>query len=296
MIKNVILVTHNARMRCFLEDVIKEKMNSYRSVNNVHEIRFKNSSILLLRIRNNTTELSLVYDGIVNNPKPGAYFVSKPVFENNSKIKYIVFENVLTNMNLDINFDQNYDIYIIRHGEATHNKQKLNLNRDTNLTKDGIEQAEYVTNFFNKFDKIDYFFSSSLIRTRETMEHIIKGLDSKIYNNKQLIVLPCAHELFYNKAGACDKNASYKPVPPENIMKCSTTIVTCKNNDYCCKTPSMQIDWSYYNEFYKSKKKCRNTNMIQLLISYIEKEMNDKYYNKYIIYKSKYLNMIYQKN
>ncbi len=126
------------------------------------------------------------------------------------------------------------------------------------------------------------------------MEHIVEKLDNKIYENKEIIVLPCSHELYYNKNGECDKNASFKPVPPENSMNCSTNMVDCKNNDYCCKTPSMKIDWTYYNEFYKSKKKCRDVNMIQLLISYIENNEKNKLYLKYMTYKSKYLNMKYK--
>jgi broad specificity phosphatase PhoE len=152
MEKNIILVTHNARMRCFLEDVIKEQMNLYRFENSVKEIRFKNSSILLLRItnehKNTTSRLSLVYDGEVNKPKPGAYFVSKQVQYNKTNIKYIVFKDVEINLKFNINIDQNYNIYIIRHGEATHNTTKINVHRDTNLTTDGIKQAENVSNFF----------------------------------------------------------------------------------------------------------------------------------------------------
>jgi len=302
---NIVVVTHNARMRCFLEDVIKKQMNEYRLTNLVKEIRFKNSSILLLRIMKTgdtyTTELSLVYDGIVNKPKPGAYFVSSPVTENSGKIKYIQFKTVIPDLKIDMAINHNYSIYIIRHGEATHNKATVNIYRDTNLTKDGINQAVSVTSFFNSFNKIDYFFSSSLIRTRETIEHIIRGLNKNIYNNKKIIVLPCSHELYYNEAGNCDENASFKPVPPENIKKCSgQDDLKCNKIDYCCKTPSMSIDWSYYQDFYKTQKKCRDTNMIKLLISYVEKNigiadyqipnhLGGDYHKKYLKNKNDYL-------
>lgn len=275
MAVNIMLVTHNARMRCFLEDVIKEKMDSYRSDHKVKEIRFKNSSILLLRIINTgdhkyTTELSLIYDGYVNKPKTGAYFVSTPA-QNTEKIKYIQFENIITNLRINMKVNQNYDIYIIRHGEATHNKATLNINRDTPLTQEGREQAALVSSFFRNFDKIDYFFSSRLIRTRETLEYIIRGLNRKIYTDHKIIVLPCSHELYYNEKGNCDMNASGKPVPLENIKKCSgKNDEKCNKIDYCCKTPSMGIDWSYYAAHVDSKKRCRDANMIQLIISYVE--------------------------
>src|SRR5436190_182528 len=79
---NIIVATHNARLRCFLEDVMKNKMNEYRKNNNVTEIRLKNCAILKLEIsdvkssKDYKTVISLFHEGTVNKPKKGAYFVT----------------------------------------------------------------------------------------------------------------------------------------------------------------------------------------------------------------------------
>ena len=66
--RNILLVTHNGRMICFLEDIITKKMSEYRTRMKVDEIRFKNGAVLLLEINKTQKKLSLIFEGIVNKP------------------------------------------------------------------------------------------------------------------------------------------------------------------------------------------------------------------------------------
>ncbi len=121
----------------------------------------------------------------------------------------------------------------------------------------------------------------------------------KIESQKQIIVLPCTHELAYNIEGKCDVHAQGKPVPPENMMVCSGRNEPCNTIDYCCTTPRISIDWDYYQKFYSPGRKCRDTNMIQEIISYVEavpieekiQQGGNFYRNKYQKCKERYLKL-----
>jgi broad specificity phosphatase PhoE len=297
--KNILLVSHNARMRCLLEDVIKNKMNYYKEKFNVKEIRFKNTAVLLIKIINNKAILSLAYEGNVNKPKKGAYFVNTDISSPSDKVSFVKFEDININIKklvkLPINY--NYNIYVARHGEATHNTAMLNLYRDTSLTSDGKKQSSNVYEFIlNNNINIDHVFSSNLKRTRQTASYI---KNDNIKTDK-IIVLPCAHELAYNKNGQCDLNAANKFVPPENLSSCSEKSDTgCKLDDDCCRTSkgNLIIDWSYYDQFKRRNESCTTTNMIQLIVTYCEEYVKNNQYggqkfnytDKYQKYKMKFL-------
>jgi len=298
---NILLVSHNARMRCFLEDVIKDKMTKYKTHFNVQEIRFKNTAVLLLKLRknNNMVNLSLAFEGEVNNPKKGAYFINNDTDIINN-ILFIKFENTDFNINeLGISsINDDYNIFIARHGEGSHNIVKLNLNKDTSLTEEGQKQALSFNNYIlRKNIKINHIFSSNLKRTRQTASYI---KNENILTDK-IIVLPCAHELSYSNNGKCDQY--YKnviiPFAPENRSTCSEKSNTeCRLNDDCCLTSygNLEIDWSYYEKF-KSNNDCTKTNMIKLIINYFEnnnqygghifKNKHQKYKMKYLYFKKK---------
>jgi hypothetical protein len=108
------------------------------------------------------------------------------------------------------------------------------------------------------------------------------------YFPKEIIILPCSHELKYNSKGSCDKE-SFKIGTKENDPKCSKTTYCTGNNIENPKSDCNQItivivnsdkkmikkiplDWDFY--FKKNENKLRNmdcskTNMIQLAIEYI---------------------------
>ena len=349
---NVILVTHNARMRCFLEDHFKSQMDTFKSQMDTFrksrqikkEIRFNNSSILLLTIEkgNNNIKLELVYDGgDILKPKGNAYFVKdeknaseKNASEKNKKMKYIKFGILETNKEDGLHkkiinvhtIDKNYKIYIIRHGEAEHNnpsgsdfkntiikgisklkgKVKKNLHRflDSSLTKSGISQSVLLAEYFNSIEPftIHYLFASYLKRTRETLDNMIVKLNnSKVtLNAPTVIILPCSHELHYNKDGNCDYNSRWMPVGEENKNNC-LDLKKCKDENemkYCCTLDisKKKIDWNFYINFKDYNTQCRTTNMIIQLVSYIDSNPPQdlfrggvNFFKKYLKYKYKYL-------
>ncbi len=299
--KNIILTTHNARMRCFLEDVMGDKMKEYRQKNHVKEIRLKNCATLKLEINvtsadNFMGKLSLIYEGEVNRPKKGAYFIENNSTLTNDKVlptvgietniktkdnnivKFVIFEpyefnqnNLKLNLNVTV-FPQKYNIYMVRHGEGTHNITSFNTIKDTLLTDSGKKQAEMVAAILcSEFITYDYCFSSYLKRTRQTLEVIMRLLKEcdKINTNK-MIVVPCSHELYYKEGGKCD-GASFKPPALENQMQCNTTFkdTDMNKNDNCQMVNNVSIDWTFYNIFYNNKSKCRNSNMIKEIINII---------------------------
>ena len=107
---------------------------------------------------------------------------------------------------------------------------------------------------------------------------------------KQVIILPCSHELDYNDKG-CDGHQGL--TAQENTMICKgvSSCPTSKQleSDYCSYLPpitrdeqtNLCLDWSHYNTFYgkenggsrkikgSSALKCRDTNMIQQAIDII---------------------------
>jgi len=251
---NVILVSHNARMRCFLEDFFKEDMNKFREIANEEkdiEIRFNNGATLLLTIEPNIEAnnvkytLELIYDGgKVKNPKKGAYFTNPLSTQpaSTSETVYIKFHNINTTRHLDLIGRRNYKIYIIRHGHAQHNKKfSIHMTNDTLLTNKGIAQAKLVGTELNKIPsfKIDYLFASKLKRTRQTLKYIIFGLDDNLKSqikNKQIIILPCSHELGYTINGKCDnlpKSSTLFPRENENVCFDDNTYIL-KHDEFFC--------------------------------------------------------------
>jgi bisphosphoglycerate-dependent phosphoglycerate mutase len=203
--------------------------------------------------------------------------------------------------------DKNIDIYIIRHGEGTHNikkglKKKLTQvfgNNDTELTKNGINQAinagnalkKYLIN--NKITKFDYLFGSKLKRTRQTLINILGQIDIENFNiPKHIIILPCSHELSkFKESINCDELNESTFIPSENRANCvcgatDTMSINCnttkiQTNPECINEKGYNIDWTKFNEFTQkralySKKDleysgCRNTNFIKQIIDIISK-------------------------
>ena len=215
-----------------------------------------------------------------------------------------------------INHDPNktYVFYIIRHGQAEHNvkeewgpsKQLSSKNRDTSLTingdSSGQKQAQRAgqslytllnNNNDNNNDNNNKSFPSShgvtlfvsdLKRTRQTLQNIIYGitsqgigLDSPINVN----VLPCSHELAYNKKGDCDGVKSiFAASPVENTMNCTICGESiCEDKPLCNKltlgNTNIKFNWNNYKTFYqgtrtnpgKQRKHCKDTNMITYAIN-----------------------------
>lgn len=178
--------------------------------------------------------------------------------------------------------------------------------KDSELTVDGRDQAERAGNAIGLSSpylllSANYLFCSDLRRTIQTMAYFLlslcktinndKGivgrsllpqhdsseflvedsLDKGILKSKNIIVLPCSHELTYKKDGNCDGNQSMNP--NENLPISSNLSNLIQNYE------GFNIIWDSYAKFYNNssrsaslnlyKSKCRNTNFIQEAIDYI---------------------------
>jgi broad specificity phosphatase PhoE len=278
---NILIVTHNSRMRCLLKD--------WLGVNNIPE--FLNCAIIKLTITQNLSSIELIYPGSTESTKKHDlvkkqkeqkelefFFKVNQVSMNENLKKKINFNQV--NMNNEMNF------YIMRHAEGTHNivttLGKLGNTHllDPHLTSNGIQQAMTAGEKFSKEIKFDYLFASKLHRTRETLVNFMKGtkpvaITTQPFKNTtqlpEIIILPCSHELAYNDmlGSNCD-NPIYKFGPTalayENNSKCEK-----EKKDNTCTTITLDnitypINWEHYTQ-----SDCTKTNMITQCIEIIKK-------------------------
>jgi len=211
---------------------------------------------------------------------------------------------MVSNMNQVSN--STYSFYLVRHGQAEHNlysKTTVFRKTDTSLTQNGVRGALYSGYAINDDLELNnavlkYFFTSDLIRTRQTLESILSGIQSKYMvldtraNIINLVVLPCAHELSFVSDGNCDSKVNMgQPFTNENKMSCTEL------NNYSSSTPQfkacvsynvqsadninivVKINWYIYSNFYgnsyrgskaKTRKQCRQTSMIEESMNYIQ--------------------------
>jgi broad specificity phosphatase PhoE len=245
-------------------------------------------------------------------------FCKKQTNVEEEKMRYNTFDNLTGSLNIsdlkdtkivgDItNINKVFTFYLVRHGQAEHNlysKTTIKRKTDTSLTEfgnKGRKKAGIAINSDLKNNgKIEYYFASDLIRTRETFSGILNGitlghLSLKQTNNIDIIVLPCSHELAFSPDGQCDTAANMAQLfTSENNMSCTKFNNYKENTDEykkCVMFNSETYDntkivinivWSYYSNFYDnsyrgntskkiygSKKQCRDTSMIEQAISII---------------------------
>jgi broad specificity phosphatase PhoE len=274
---NILLVIHSSTIRCWLESIIMDQMNKYRLTHNVSKLRFANSAILKLDINvDGCAKLSLLYEGIE------AKYISKNKFFTNqinhnkkpkSNQSKIYFEPIKLNMDQiklfgpDLN-QKNYSIYICRHSQAAHNIDKNNKIQDTLLTPNGINHT-HMMGLILKQDlnnqKINYFFSSNLKRSRETIAYIGPYLKFDI---RKIIVIPCMHDLKASNDGYCYKKIK-KNITIAGQMSCDINSNKILNNDICSNINKFDIDWDYYKQNVKLID-CAKTNLVQIIIDYIK--------------------------
>ena len=306
-----IIITHNGRLRCMLDklfpgtidDLLKKYNSAHPDKKPVDEIRFKNGCILKCKLKYDikcTISLQMVYSGTVTKRKEGLYFkspndsankltVDTNATEDTDTDTDIVFPEIKRQMNPAFCFGKttlteiDHEIYIIRHGEASHNVSSVNFKKDTILTNQGIidtkrtgEELSLLLNL-TKNDKI-YYFASDLKRTRQTLSIINEQLkkNPKLNLPKEIIVAPCSKELSYTHTGDCDAK-NYKFIPFENRHVCSSSQTQCVSNCLdvntndlcCCAKGGLKINWDYYNEFHNKKLHCRFTSLVQEIIKII---------------------------
>jgi broad specificity phosphatase PhoE len=210
-------------------------------------------------------------------------------------IRELNIQQVLTNKYI-------YVFYIIRHGQALHNLYKGTKEKmlksfwtpDTPLTELGIKQATHAGRalkqiLYNFNDNIEYnyieynsdrkiinmyYFVSDLKRTHRTLYTIISELYNALYNSlgsKQktidVYILPCAHEITFNKHGNCDKESKLASLAGENRMCCKSVDAKCNSINLDkpeCQAVSsdtsslvFNLNWTLYDKFYMDDFKSR---------------------------------------
>lgn len=227
--KSILIVSHNSRIRCFLTHL-------YTIVTKVPKKvpRLKNTAIIKLEIRPGTDadiKVSLFYEGEVNNVKPGGYFVQKE----NGADEVLLPNFPKTALSISPEYMNNsYDIYIVRHGEGTHNVGKEEIDQDeieptiskddetacnaeTNTCKPGDVACSKPVDIKEVVDKVDTNLTPTGIQQAEragkTLQDIVfyAVFVSDLFRTVQTFnglklkqsglipfVLPCSHEIRYN--------------------------------------------------------------------------------------------------
>jgi bisphosphoglycerate-dependent phosphoglycerate mutase len=302
-------VSHQARLRCLIAKLFKNSTlkDDARKKALFKELRWQNCSVVKLVLTPNSSDgnkyynfmLSLIYSGEIDpsEHKPNnKYWTTKDTDAftdvNNKFIKFTGLSGQINMSDLSdeaINTQTNKNIsmtiYLVRHGQATHNLysgtfQKANMSsskQDTKLTNLGrnmaIDAGAAINEDLGENVKINYIFASDLIRTRETLSSLLGSIEEThlITRNSRdiveldVIILPCSHELLYVSDGNCDSATNMRqPFTPENAMSCTSmnnyneengkyldcvvNVVGRKDNEN--KTIRVIFDWNFYKKFY----------------------------------------------
>jgi broad specificity phosphatase PhoE len=297
-----IIATHQARIRCLLSKMFDKKFE-----------RFKNGAIIRLDIESNPireVNISLVYEGDLgddeNNPSKKYYVnndsnIGEQQRYTGEKFRDMTYTDDENKLNIEIN-NNTYTFFLIRHGQGTHNPLKGRVKRvrqfkpgslykDPELTEIGKEQAKNTgklklmsnsnTDLKTNLKSANFFFCSDLIRTIQTIAYFLSELhEGENLNDKEIIVLPCAHELTYKnkKNGKCD--GTQRLNTNENLPSQMPDKINIQKNEF-------RINWKTYTNFYNHnkgrmatvrnpfRKRCSNTNFIKEAIEYIEKNKSE---------------------
>lgn len=211
-------------------------------------------------------------------------------------LTYDKFSELFELSTSDINNDT-YVFYLIRHGQAEHNimkgltktKQFFFGKKDTALTDQGVTDAVNAGKYLQKYivqknETIDNYFVSDLHRTRVTLLNILDGMNQVStlgqQNSYTAYVLNCAHEVVYKNKN-CD--ISFLPDASENLQCCTKdkthrgvlndksncTLSEKECNDINKNGITLNIKWKYYDQNFRNKKLCQNTNLILQAINII---------------------------
>ena len=205
------------------------------------------------------------------------------------------------------NNNTQFTFYLVRHGQAEHNlytSTTVFRKTDTSLTENGTNSAYEAGIELNKDleannAKIRYYFASDLIRTRQTLQGILRNVRTQNLHIDRigityiinLVILPCSHELSFVSSGDCDSKVNVgQPFTNENKMSCtnmtqyqhgSQQYKDCVNFNVINadnKEIVVRLNWNLYSEFYgksyrgsraSSRKQCRQTSMIEESMNYI---------------------------
>jgi bisphosphoglycerate-dependent phosphoglycerate mutase len=276
----------------------------------IKKIRFKNGAIL--HVKFNTPDLltvSMVYQGELGekdnakrlaNEKPyyGIDVAQASRKKTKMRTNYLSWKNEPTHFKGDVTFEpktfktshkysDEFECYLIRHGEADHNVNKIGPFSkrktwyDTDLTEIGKAQAKksaeaLAAHFKTRgitFNKMR-FFASDLMRTFLTLNAFKEQFQSALSDDIKMYLLPCSHEVKSEKSN-CDKKEAWGWfTSPENKPVWSNL-----------EKNSTMMDTRRYREFYPSgiresrtisrTLRCRNTNMLILADDIIQNEVSN---------------------
>lgn len=271
--ESIMIASHQIRMKKFIKDLAKRANKSY------NKKKINNCSIIKIELRNELSNIEMVYwggnEGLTNidtcNPPP------KP--DPNEKF----YSNDENNLNFDFNTDlliknlsKDLDVYIIRHGEGTHNEFKdkygklLNYTRqipligsifgiDNPLNASGEKQAFNAGKIMDKcinnskytsLNNIKEVYSSDLKRTQQTLIKFFSGFnnDGVKYNLENITVIPGAHEIGKDKYISIiysdDGFPGLLPIAYENTTSYTT------NQENTTYVDGIEILWTKYRDFY----------------------------------------------
>jgi len=305
-----LVVSHQGRLKCMLSNLFHIELDK----------KFQNCCIIKLVLE-------------PSNEKVSKYTLSMPYYGeltttglDQDKINSLVgnhynntnqFKDENGTIKLDLELTQKQIIYFVRHGDGTHLKAKREKTKaiafmkafvgaeneltDANLTTEGINQAQasgYKLNELLGETNINQIFVSDLRRTLQTAKGLLEKIDSKKINTKEVIVLPCIHELDFKKESKCDKCGDKCPfnckncdalqgvLLPENTPSVTNTILSNliekKNEEYrefTLNRKKFTVNWEVYKEFYKGTRKdnshdrshCQNESVLKLILKNINK-------------------------
>lgn len=79
-------------------------------------------------------------------------------------------------------------VYFVRHGRSIGNEKQIHQDSESKLSKNGLKQANLLSNRFKNID-IDLIITSSFIRAKQTAEIINKNLNKPIEESELFIEL-----------------------------------------------------------------------------------------------------------
>ena len=281
--KNIIIVTHINRLKCLLKDMGIAYIDSYE--------------IILFKI--NGTDIN-IYNVIPYNILFKKIKLSNYNNDNILNI-YIITENVKidhkeTTMTIPL-FDKNQIQEYKISDENSLYKYKY-ISKATLLEKMGKIGKELYNILTGK--TIDYLFTSREESTINMLDSLLIELTDPepkptsvpiTIINKEVIVLPCSHNVLYRDKGKCDDaiferfkltkipciDAKNKDAKNKDAQNKNTNIIS---NCINLTINKFDINWDLYLEFIKRKLKgfgprkylCNDTNinMLSLILSYIQ--------------------------
>jgi broad specificity phosphatase PhoE len=259
-----VIVSHNSRIQCLLAKIAPPN----------ERIRFQNCSVLKIYISKGYIEVDLLHSGEITETdqkkEDKVYYCDKydkRLFYQPNKFKQFIPMKSdaagLKRLGINVPLVNDYIFYLVRHGQSEHNQgRNLHIKLDTSLLgsdKSVRFAAAAISRDIGDLKRVDMFFVSDLIRTRQTL-NIMKSAwgwyDYTSYLKEHLknkpvrsIVLPCASEVAgVGNNGDCDSSIWVtQKMSRENYPGCTLSTISDPKND-CSK-----FDWSIYLQFYSKK-------------------------------------------